>query len=178
VLKLVIPERRFLNEKTNEFITVPERTLRLEHSLVSLSKWEEKWHKPFLSCDKDEAMSRDYIRCMCLDDEVPGYIFETMSDETIEQIVKYIDDPHTATTLPKNTGGSSGPAVTAEIIYWWMIALNVPAQYETWHLGRLLTLINVCSIKSKPGKKMSRSDIYSRNKALNAARRAKYGVPG
>jgi hypothetical protein len=170
----------FFNEETFEFIHVKSRTIRLEHSLLSLSKWESTWHKPFLGPDpKTTEETRDYVRCMIIDHNVPDYIVDLLSKEQIDRINEYIDSKMTATTFSefhKSTGRSE--TITAELIYYWMISMNIPFECQKWHLNRLLTLIRVCSIKNTPAKKMPRNSILSRNAALNAARKKKLNTKG
>lgn len=178
MLNIVVPDQEFFNEKTQEFFTLKGQTLQLEHSLVSLSKWESKWNKPFLS--KNEKTSKetiDYIRCMTITQNVKPYIYDMLTNENILDINKYIDSPMTATTFNvQNT--PSREIVTSEIIYYWMISLNIPLECQKWHLNRLLTLIRVCNLKNAPSKKMSKKEIMSRNAALNAARRKKLNTKG
>ena len=161
------------DEKKEEFVSAKTQTLNLEHSLVSLSKWESKWCKPFLSnTEKTDEEILDYIKYMTLTQNVDPEVYEHLSQENIKQINDYINAPMTATTFSddKNRKGNR-EIITAELIYYWMIALNIPFECQKWHLNRLLTLVRVCNIKNEPPKKMSKRDIMSRNAALNAARR-------
>jgi len=170
MLPLVIPETELYDEVRNEFIFVKQQKLVLEHSLLSLSKWESKWHKPFLSKkEKTEDEIFDYIRCMTVN-SVDENVYLCLSQEMVNQINKYIEDSMTATTI-NDKRSPSREIVTAEIIYYWMVALQIPFECQKWHLNRLLTLIDVCSIKNQPPKKMSQKAILSRNASLNAARR-------
>ncbi len=179
MLTIKIPDREWFNDATQEFITVKGTTLQLEHSLVSLSKWEAKWNVPFLSKEeKTIEQTLDYIRCMTITQNVNPMVYEQLSEENIEQINKYINTSMTATTFNNLDSKSSREIVTSELIYYWMIALNVPMECQKWHLNRLLTLIRVCNAKNAPPKKMSARDIMSRNSALNAARRKKYNTKG
>lgn len=175
MLSIVIPPGEKFNEATNEFIYIKEQRLQLEHSLVSLSKWESRWHKPFLSSknkNKTQEEIIDYIRCMTITQNVDPSIYYNLSKENCDKIQAYIDDPMTATTFnDANRPKTNTEIITSELIYYWMIAYNVPVEFEKWHLNRLLTLIKVCSIKNAPPKKMSRREIVNRNKALNASRR-------
>lgn len=172
MLKITVPATEQYDESKNEFIYSEATTLRLEHSLVSISKWESKHHKPFLSQDRktlDETI--DYIQCMSLDD-VPEEVFRCMSRENLKAIEEYIQDPMTATRIKKqNHGNPTGEITTSELIYYWMIELGIPVEFETWHLNRLLTLIRVCNVKNAPSKKMGKGDALRQNAALNAARR-------
>lgn len=168
-----------------EFVIIPgtkERTLQLEHSLVSLAKWESKWCKPFLSkTPKTSEETIDYIRCMTITQNVPPEVYNNISNDIVEEVTEYINAPMTATWFAdskKGGGRSNGEMVTAEIIYYWMITLQIPSEYQKWHLNRLLTLIQVCSEKNKPSKKMSKRAIMNQNTALNAARRAQFNSKG
>lgn len=170
MLTIVIPKTELYDEVLNEFTIVKEQKLVLEHSLVSVSKWESKWHKPFFDRkDKTAEETLDYIRCMSIN-QVDPLVFQCLSPSAIAMINAYIEDPMTATTISEKPKGNR-EIITAEIIYYWMVALNIPFECQKWHLNRLLTLINVCSIKSRPPKKMSSRDVLSRNASLNAARR-------
>ena len=179
-IPIVVPERELFNSETNEFIHVKETKLVLEHSLLSISKWESKWHKPYLSKEnKTTEEALDYVRCMTINQGVDQNVYKALTSENIEQITKYVGDSMTATTFSKKEQKGSREIVTNEIIYYWMTALNIPFDpCEKWHLSRLLTLIEVCSIKNSPPKKMSNKDLMKRNRALNAARRAKHHSTG
>lgn len=178
MLLLTIPPIEMFNEKTNEFVYSKEIKISLEHSLVSLSKWESRWNKPFLSKDnKTLEETIDYIRCMTITQNVDPEVYFRLTDENINTINKYIESPMTATTFSDN-GHSSREIITSELIYYWMISLNIPMECQKWHLNRLLTLIRVCNIKNAPAKKMSRREIMNRNAALNAARRKKLNSTG
>lgn len=173
MLKLVIPSVEMYDEEKSEFITTKGQTLSLEHSLVSLSKWESKWKKPFLTKEeKPMAETIDYIRRMTTTQNVDPEVYNNITQSNLEAVRSYIEDDMTATTFnqTEKTGGRK-EIVTAELIYYWMIALHIPFECQKWHLNRLLTLINVCNIKSTPPKKRSKREIMSRNAAINAARR-------
>lgn len=180
MLNITIPKQELYDEENNEFINLPEKTICLEHSLVSVSKWESKWKKPFLSKEpKTVEETIDYIKCMTITQNVDDKVYNYLSKENIKDINKYIDDSMTATTfydMRKNTVRQEN--ITSELIYFWMISLNIPMECQKWHLNRLLTLIKICNIKNDSGKKMSRSEINSRNAALNAARRKKLNTRG
>lgn len=180
MLQITIPDQEFWDEKAQMFINKKGMTLTLEHSLVSLSKWESRWCKPFLTKeDKTNEETLDYIKCMTLTQNVPPDIYFMLTTENIKQIQEYIDNPHTATTIHENQNGPKNrEVVTSELIYYWMTALNIPWESQKWHLNRLLTLIRVCNVKNTPPKKMSQREIMSRNTALNAARRQKLHSKG
>lgn len=169
------------DEIKEEFSQLNAETLQLEHSLVSLSKWESKWCKPFLSLTKEEKTyeeSVDYVRCMTLNQEVTPEIYDHITNIDLKRIAKYMELPMTATTFGKNKGDINKEQITAEIIYYWMVALVVPFECQYWHLNRLLTLINVINIKQNPPKKMGKKDLMSRNAQLNAERKAKMNTKG
>lgn len=169
------------NEAENYFFDVPETTIELEHCLVALSKWESKWHKPFLTKDeKTREQALDYIKFMCMTPGVDERIFYALSNSQLQEISKYIDDPMTATSVNNihQKKGGRGQIVTSELIYYWMNEGNISMSCETWHLNRLFKLIEVTSINRQPDKKMNKRDVMNQNRALNAARRAKYGSKG
>lgn len=181
MLTIIVPAVEMFNEETNEFlISKKEQTLQLEHSLVSLSKWESKWCKAFLSKEeKTFEETLDYVKCMTITQNVDPEVYNRLTRSNIDEIYKYIESPMTATTFYNNQQkGIAKETVTSELIYYWMISLNIPMECQKWHLNRLLTLIRVCNVKNAPPKKMSRREIMSRNAALNAARRKQYGTNG
>lgn len=179
MLKIVIPGRELFDEEKSEFIEIKSQKLALEHSLVSISKWESKWKKPFLGHEeKTLEQSIDYIRCMTLTQNVDPQIYYCITNENVKEVSDYINDPMTATWFSNQRKGGGREVVTSEIIYYWMIALNIPFECQKWHLNRLLTLIQVCNEKNAPVRKMSKRDILSRNRSLNAARRAKLHTKG
>ena len=180
MLTITIPETELWDETREEYIYTKRQTLQLEHSLVSISKWEGKWCKPFLSSnDKTLEETIDYVKCMTVTPNVKPEIYRCLSDENIEEINKYIAAPMTATWFSEDkTARPSREVITSEIIYYWMVALNIPFECQKWHLNRLLTLIKVCDRKNQPPKKMGKNAIMSRNAALNAARRKKTGSKG
>lgn len=168
------------DEEKEEFVTPKYKVLQLEHSLVSLQKWESKWCKPFLHTKEltyEETL--DYIKCMTMTQHVDPDIYNYLNDSHIKQIRDYIAAPMTATTFSEDKNGKNNrEIITAEIIYYWMVALQIPENYRKWHLNQLLTLIRVCNIKNAPPKKQSKSDIMRQNAALNAARRKKLNSRG
>ena len=176
------PESEDWDEENEEFIyhTVGKPyVLQLEHSLVSISKWESKWCKPFLSSEKTDEEFMDYIRCMTLTPNVPDDIYNRLTRDNLQSISDYVNAPMTATWFSedKNTKSSS-EQITSELIYYWMVAQNIPFECEKWHLNRLITLIKICNIKSQPPKKMGKKAIMRRNAALNAARRKQLDTKG
>lgn len=178
MLKIHIPETECFVEDRNEFIQVKGYELTIEHSLLSVSKWEAKWKKPFLTKDKktpEETL--DYIRCMTLTQNIPADAYFALPDSELKRIADYINDPMTATTF-HGPEQHSREILTAEVIYYNMFAAGIPIECQKWHLNRLLTLMRVFGIKSQKAKKMPTSKIRSQNAALNAARRAKLGSTG
>jgi len=180
MLRITVPETELYDEEKNEFVTSKEQVLQLEHSLVSLSKWESKWCKPFLTkTAKTNEEAVDYIRCMTLTQNVDPEVYNRITPEIVDQVSKYIDSPMTATTFSKkNQGPPNHEVVTSELIYYWMISNNIPFECQKWHLNRLITLINVCGIKNQPPKKMSRREVLSQNSRLNSARRQALNTKG
>lgn len=180
MLTILIPGGELFDEKTESFIAVKEQTLELEHSLLSLAKWESKWEKPFLSkLEKSKEETIDYIRAMTINRNVDQNVYMFLSNANLKSVETYIEAEMTATTF--NVSGNSKPnreTITSELIYYWMITLNIPFECQKWHLNRLLTLIKVCNLKNSPPQKMSRNEILERNRALNASRRNSLGTKG
>ena len=180
MLRLTIPSAELWDEKKQEFVYIKGQTLSLEHSLVSISKWEAKWETSFIakkSLSLEETI--DYIKCMTLTQNVDPIVYTLLNDEHIEAVRRYIDAPMTATTFSKDPNSKPNrEIITSEIIYYWMIAFNIPVKFEKWHINRLLTLIRICDIKNSPPKKMSKKEIMSRNASLNEARKKQYNTKG
>lgn len=189
MLEIIIPEQHYelFDEVKEEFlppIDIKETKIQLEHSLISLKKWEQRWHKPFLGKSDQLTYEEllDYIRCMTLSHGMDPEIYKYIPKNTIEEIVEYIKDPMTATWFSNNelTGAqkNSREVITAEIIYYWMIALSIPVEFQKWHLNQLLTLIKVVNIKNSKPKKKDKNSAAKERAAINAARRAKYNSKG
>lgn len=175
MLSLKIEETELYDEVLEEFTSIKPFELRLEHSLVSISKWESKWKKPFLD-DKPKTSEEviDYVRCMTLNQNVDDRVYSVLTSEHIKAITEYIEDTRTATWFSKEQGRApSREVVTSELVYYWMVAHQIPFETQKWHFNRLMTLIHICNVKNSEPKKMSKSEILSRNRELNAARRAK-----
>lgn len=169
---ITIPAIELYDETKNEFVITKEQTIRLEHSLVSISKWESKWCKPFLNKDeKTIEETIDYIKCMTITQNINDDTYNHLTNDNIIDIRKYIESDMTATTFSNEKKTMNREIITSEIIYYWMIEMNIPFECEKWHLNRLLTLIKVCNVKNTPPKKMNKKSIASRNASLNAARR-------
>lgn len=173
MLTIELPGMDFYDEENEEFITTKPRKIQLEHSLVSLAKWESKWNKPFLGhTQHSDEETYDYIECMIISPQLTRTEIENLPDSALIQIKEYIDRKMTATTvnhMNQKTGGRK--IITAEIIYYWMISLGIPFECQKWHLDRLLTLIDVCSTENAPKKKMGKKETYDYHRALNASRR-------
>ena len=180
MLTIVVPGIELYDEVHEEFTTSGDFTLEMEHSLVSLSKWESIFEKPFLS--KEEKTSEEvlaYIKAMTLTKNPPEEIFQRLSENNMADINRYIDAKMSATWFnePKTTSRSR-EVITAELIYYWMIAFTIPIEFENWHLNRLFTLIKICNLKQQKPKKMSKSEILAQNRALNEQRKAQFGTRG
>lgn len=188
MLEIVIPEQHheFFDEVKEEFlppVDIAETKLQLEHSLISIRKWEQKWHKPFLGEeDKTYEELLDYIRCMTLNYVSDPKVYNWIPKYLIDEVMKYIKDPMTATWFSKDAligaQKNSSEVITAEIIYYWMISLSIPVEFQKWHLNTLLTLIKVVNIKNQKPKKMDKKTAARRRAELNAQRRAKYNSKG
>lgn len=180
MLEIHIPKRELYDEVEKEFVDQPEVTIVLEHSLVSLSKWESKWEIPFLD-DKpmSDEQTLDYIRCMTLTENVPHEAYNRLTNDNLQAVSEYINAKMTATWFSERQSKGKKEIITAELIYYWMISLTIPFECQHWHLSRLLTLVRVCNEKNQPAdKKLSKSEIASRNRALNAQRRAQMKTSG
>lgn len=168
------------DEEKQEFVEPEVQILNLEHSLVSIHKWESKWNRSFLaSKEMTEEETIHYIECMTLSDDIDSEIYTKLTKENIDEIHDYIYAPMTATKIPKTkTGKNNKETVTAELIYFWMLESGIPFECQYWHLNQLLTLIEVCGVKRTPTKKMSKSEIMRQNAAINAANRARFNSKG
>ena len=178
---IIVPPIEVWDEQNECFIRFKQQTLNLEHSLVSISKWESKWHKSFLKKEnKTREQTIDYIKDMCINySSVDDDIFNYLPNSVVKEIQEYIEDPMTATVFFEDQDkSSSNHTVTSELIYSWMIALQIPVEFQKWHLNRLMTLIRLIQNQNQPKKKMSRGEILRRNKALNDARKAQLHTTG
>ena len=180
MLEIEVPASELFDEEAQTFIAVPSAVLRLEHSLVSIPKWESKWKKPFLTHkDKTREETLDYIKCMSLNQNLNDNVYLALGPKEFKKINDYIDEQRTATTfsnMPKT--GKTNRVITSEQIYYWMAANNIPFECQKWHLSRLLTLLQIAGLENSPKKKMPRSEVLSRNRALNQARRKARGSKG
>jgi hypothetical protein len=182
VLQITLfPHDETFDEASGQFLPSTDGVVvHLEHSLVSLSKWECKWELPFLSTDdKTLEQTIDYIRMMIVGGELPPEVFQRITSDNINTINAYINSKQTATWFD-NERKQTGPKeiITSELIYYWMIAHNIPVEFETWHLSRLLTLIKVCNIKNAPPDKVSPAEAARNRQALNAERKKLLGTTG
>ncbi|MDD3040079.1 hypothetical protein [Bacteroides sp.] len=179
MLNIIIPAIELYDESLEMFVNIRERSLQLEHSLVSLSKWEQQWNKPFLTkTKKTPEESTDYIRCMTMTQNVDPEVYKFITNDILEQVSQYIEKTMTATIFSETEKTINKEVITAEVIYYWMIALNIPFECQKWHLDRLLTLINVCNIKNQPKKKVNKKQIIDRNRRLNEQRRQAMNTKG
>lgn len=180
MLEITVGGTESLNEATNEFVIVGGTKLQLEHSLVSLSKWEAKHEKPFLGDNEktgEEVLS--YIECMIVGEIPRGEILKKLSNENVKQINEYIDAKMTATWFSDQPGQPrTSEVITSELVYYWMTVFHIPFECANWHLNRLFTLIRICNVKNAKPKKMSRAEIAARNRELNAQRKAQFGTKG
>lgn len=180
MLTITVPGVEMFDEKTQKFTRYGDVVLELEHSLVSLSKWESKFEKPFLEqTEKTSEEVFEYIKFMTLTPNVSDDIFMKLSEDNISEINNYLEAKMTATWFNDNQNQPrSREIITSELIYYWMISFQIPFECETWHLNRLFTLIRVCNIKNAKPKKMDRAALAARNRELNAQRRAELGTSG
>lgn len=179
MLTIRLPAAEYFNEDTGRFETVEAAEVDLEHSLVSLSKWESKHEKPFLDGkDRTNEEFFDYIYCMISSGKAPEHFKDRLTKEHMRMISAHIEAKMTATWFNEQNTKPSREIITSELIYYWMFSLNVPKECETWHLNRLVTLLKVCHLKSQPSKKMGKAELAARNRELNAKRRAKFGTSG
>jgi len=176
MLEIDVTMEESFDEESNTFVTVTSFKVRLEHSLVSMSKWESLWKKPFLGKDKKtqkEIVS--YIKFMILNDELPAGVFSRLIDAYVQSIQEYIADEMTATKLYNDPNApTSREIITSELIYYWMVSLNIPVEFQDWHLNRLITLIRVINLKNTPKKKMT----LNQRRELNRSRLNKYNTRG
>ena len=173
---ITIPDIEAFDDESEKFVYVKGRTFVIEHSLVSISKWESKWKKPFITTkEKTVEELRDYVRCMTLTQNVDEEIYKYIPVPIMNEIIEYMNDPMTATWFSDvdKHNGKNGETITSELIYYWMTAANIPIECQKWHLNRLMTLIRIAGEKNQPPKKMNKNDILKQNRSLNAMRRAR-----
>lgn len=179
MIDIQIKSELLWDEAREEFLEIPPMVITLEHSLVSISKWEAEYCKPFLS---KTPMTNDelkyYIKCMTITKNVPDEVYNGLTNENMVNIEKYIDRPMTATTVRDNNKNGRNQVVTSEVIYSWMVAQNIPFECQKWHLNRLMMLIRVCTAHNQPEKKLSQRELMRRNAAMNAANRKRFKSRG
>lgn len=179
MLKLEIADREGFNEKTMEFVEIKGCTLHLEHSLIAISKWESKWHKPFLNGDKHSmAEIRDYIRCMCIDNNVDENVFRMLTIKDINKVMDYIDDPMSGTTFGKSENDQKNDEImSSELMYYYMVANEIPFECQKWHINRLLTLLRICGIKNSAATKPkhSKNQLLEKYAAIHQANKRRKG---
>lgn len=182
MLHIVIPDAELYDENNNEFVIRKGASLTMEHSLLSLAKWESKYHKPFLT-DGEKTLEEtlDYYQCMTITQNIDPSVYRNITLEISKQIDAYMSDPMSAATFNDsflNKKMNDGSFITAEIIYYWMICANIPFECQKWHLNRLLNLIRVVSAKNAPTKKIPKSELLARQRRLNEERKARFKTKG
>lgn len=181
MIEIVVPKREYYNELTNEFIEVKETKLKMEHSLISIKNWEAKWNIAFLGKnEKTNEQMLDYLRCMTVHPgDVDFTVYQSIPEIEMDRISEYIKAPMSAQKFFYDSGGKTSlETITSEVIYYWMITLNIPMEFQKVHLNQLLTLIRLTSIKNTPPKKMSTRELLERNNRLNDERRKRLGTKG
>ena len=188
LLEITIPSRQLYDEGSNTLLTFKGATIKLEHSLLSVSKWESKWKKPFLDDKRTKTVeeSIDYVRCMTITQSVDTLAYLCLSQKNMEDISSYMNDTQTATWFSKveeaklkRKSRTSGRKVTSELIYYWMSQLNLPFDVcEKWHINRLMTLINIANLENQGSPKMSPQEAARYRQALNESRKAQYHTKG
>lgn len=186
MLEIITDDVELFDRDREEFVTVKSAKLQLEHSLISVKKWEQKWQKPFLgSNDRTYEEICDYVRCMTINNNVDPMVYKMLDQKTIKKVLDYMGDPMTATTINEKLLTINGlkknsrEAITAEIIYYWMIALSIPIEpFEKWHLNQLLTLIKVVNVKNGKTPKPNKKEAARERARLNAQRRAQFKSKG
>ena len=175
MLEIDVETEESFDESTQKFVVKSYR-VRLEHSLVSASKWESLWKEAFLG-KKDKTLNQtiSYVQCMIQNSELPPDVFLKLIQRHLNEIKDYVGDEMTATRLRNDPNASgSGETITTELIYYWMISLSIPVEFENWHLNRLITLIRVVNLKNTPPKKMT----VQERRALNRSRLQQHGTRG
>jgi hypothetical protein len=180
MLTIMVGSTTSYDEQEEKFVEQGGEAIQLEHSLVSLSKWEAIHEKPFLGKETntpEEVFS--YIECMLLTENPPGDLRQRLSQANIDAVNEYINAKMTATWFSDQPGAPrTSEIITAELIYYWMTVFQIPFECENWHLNRLFTLIRVCNNKQGKPKKMSKSELVARQRELNARRKAELGTKG
>ncbi len=179
-LTVTIPGKELFDQQSKTFITIPATTVTLEHSLLSISKWESKWKRSyFIKEPMTIDQSIDYIACMCLTKNIDPKIFRFMDKKTAQEISNYIADPMTATTIKHRDKKPSREIITSELVYYWMVNFGIPFDpCQKWHFNRLMTLIEIATIKEAGDQKMPRKEMLKQRALLNSQRKAKYNTHG
>ncbi len=181
MLQITVPARELWDEQNECMLYTKEAHLKLEHSLISISNWEMKWHISYFDkTPKTEEQAFDYIKCMTLNKEVSDDVYLCLTQQNVNAINEYMLDQMTATTIGevKQNSRTNNQKVTSELIYYWMIQFGIPFTCEKWHINRLIMLIRVCAEESKPKKGRKAKDIAMDYRAINAARRAALNTKG
>ena len=179
MLTIQVPIKEGFDDIHQKFVGAELFELELEHSLVSLSKWESEFEKPFLTAERKTSLETlRYIQHMVLTPDVPDYVWEKLSEQNIQDIDAYIGAKMTATWFHEPKTGPSREVITSELIYYWLVALQIPFETQDWHLNRLLTLVKVCNHKNSPPKKRSRAEIAAEHRAINERRKRELGTTG
>lgn len=179
MLRITVTLAEEFDDDKQEFRKKETFDLELEHSLVSLSKWEQKYEKPFVSSQKTTEETLDYIRMMILTPDVPPDVLSKLSKENFEQVQDYISAKMTATYFNDRAPQQrSRELLTAELIYYWMFSFNIPIECENWHLNRLLTLIRIFNVKNQPAKKTNRKELLKHQAEINRQNRERFGTKG
>lgn len=158
-----------------------EVVLQFEHSLLSLSKWESKSKTPFLATPvKTAEVLLDYFEDMLLTPGTPPGIIYRLSPEQLKELTEYINDPMSASSVPQEGPNRRTPEITtSELIYYWMTALKIPFNpAETWHLNRLMMLIQIANYKNQPEKKRRPGQVLNDWREQNARLKKDYGTNG
>lgn len=179
MLSIIVPGRDFWDERSEEFIRTKDTTLYLEHSLLSISKWEAKWHISFIDDEKTDEQIMDYIPCMSLKGDIDPLVLKAITQQNIADVQAYIENPMTASTIKDiKRPNRVKQKITSELIYYYMIQYGIPVEFEKWHFNRLITLIRVCAAENQPNKKMSPTEQARYYRELNKANKAKYHTRG
>jgi hypothetical protein len=179
IKKIHIQTGEMFNEETNEFIPIDGGTITLEHSLIAIRDWEAKYHTNFIgNKNLTSEQLADYIRCMCIENPEDANKIEYITAEQMNEIAEYMEDKMTAQQF-RSKGKPNRDTITAEKIYGWMIMNQMPiAEFEHWHINRLLVLLRVCANNNAPPKQMSQKEIMAENAKINAMNRAKFKSKG
>ena len=177
--KIYIPAQDLWDESRGEFISIKEHKLTLEHSLVSLTKYESNWHTPFLSPEeKTQEQVMDYIRCMVMGDDYDDNFIYALTPQDLKKIETYIATDQTASTIPEeknNTEPKSNELMTSELIYYYLGQIQcLTPTIENWHLSRTLTLIRIASWKQKPEKELNKKEALAQCEDIREANMRKF----